>query len=171
MSDGLTESSSREGNDVHAVFLLQYSQYVDDHYHLEWLTQPQATEVNFCAFFCAILHEVTRIHCCGSCSIWNSLCYDDYIVIVSKYYHLLDLSSCSSKLFCRGESESLHLLKCDFISGSKFLIHVSSVAIIGHKNAEICLLFKPFFRNTKYEFSVHNPMKIPNFATSSLIVR
>jgi hypothetical protein len=87
-------------------------------------------------FSAQFLQPVKIIHCCHTCSTWNSIWHDDSSVTISEDYHLVDLRLRSSKFFLsRVEFGLVHSFNCDFNSGSKSLTHVLSIAAIRYRNA------------------------------------
>ena len=52
---------------------------------------PEQVMSDFVHFSAQFLHPVMIIRCCHTSSTWNSICYDDPSVIISKDPHLLEL--------------------------------------------------------------------------------
>ena len=112
----------------------QPSPGADVHRRAKWMAHLWASQVGFCAFYCAVFafrHDNTLL----SHLLLMELCHHDFSVIISQDHHLLDLWLSSSKFLGSRGGRTSPLLDCDFNSGSKSLTHVSSIAIIRYRNA------------------------------------
>lgn len=110
----------------------------------------------FGASFCTV---IAWIHCCDTCSIWDSICHDDFFVKwrLTFVWLLIELT----KIILVVGALDFSTCGIDTSSDSKSLIQVSSIAsrmlnfqrrifVLGTHRAESFLYFFIIIQNTKY---------------------